>query len=257
MSWLAKRLRRCGAGKTVPYVEVVLADQPYGYWPLNETTGTVAKDASGHARDGAYQGGVQLAKGPLLRSTGARYVFLSGATNAYVDVSAARQFCASGAWSVQCWANVSAYTNAAGADSRYPGTAGVRFIGNTTWTGGSNRQPGLEWGVSNSDSGIDTRWQVFWVRDYQSLNTAKGSAPPVGAAHHFVLSVTSNQAATLYQDGVALTSGSTGTPTVQSMLQIGTIGWTIGPMNGLIGEMALCDRALSAERVTAHYLAGL
>jgi len=102
----------------------------------------VAVDASGHARNGAYQPGAQLANGTLLRSSSTRYVMLGGAANAYIDVSAATAFCASGAWSIECWASIASYANAAGANGRYAGTAGVRFIGNTTWTGGSSRQPG-------------------------------------------------------------------------------------------------------------------
>uniref|UniRef100_E1TAN2 Uncharacterized protein n=1 Tax=Burkholderia sp. (strain CCGE1003) TaxID=640512 RepID=E1TAN2_BURSG len=54
-----------------------------------------------------------------------------------------------------------------------------------------------------------------------------------------------------------LSSGGLGAPTIQSVLQIGTIGWTVGPMNGLIGEVALYDHALSADRVMAHYLASV
>jgi len=170
-----------------------LADQPYAYWRLNETAGTVAVDASGHARNGAYQPGAQLANGTLLRSSSTRYVMLGGAANAYIDVSAATAFCASGAWSIECWASIASYANAAGANGRYAGTAGVRFIGNTTWTGGSSRQPGLEWGVSYSDSGKDTRWQNAWLRDYQSMNAPQGSAPVAGTVHHFVVAVISNQ----------------------------------------------------------------
>lgn len=236
---------------------MVLSDQPYAYWRLNETSGVVAVDASGHARNGAYQPGAQLANGTLLRSSNARYVMLSGAANAYIDVSAATAFCASGAWSIECWASIASYANAAGANGRYAGTAGVRFIGNTTWTGSSNRQPGLEWGISKSDSGKDTRWQNLWLRDYRSMNAPQDSAPVVGTAHHFVVSVTSDQTGALYQDGVLLSSGGLGAPTIQSVLQIGTIGWTVGPMNGLIGEVALYDHALSADRVMAHYLAGV
>lgn len=59
------------------------------------------------------------------------------------------------------------------------------------------------------------------------------------------------------QDGLPVASGWLGDPTIQDGLQIGTIGWTTGAMNGLIGEVALYDKALSAQRVRAHYSAGL
>jgi len=38
----------------------VLALNPVGFWPLNETSGTTAFDASGHGHNGAYQPGVKL-----------------------------------------------------------------------------------------------------------------------------------------------------------------------------------------------------
>lgn len=186
----------------------------HAYWRLDERSGRVVADVSGNG-DGAYQAGAPLADGLLVRFTGARYVFLI-----------ARRICSSMSvppdrfvrWGVvnECWANVTPYANPAGADGRYTGTAGVRFIGNTTWTGGANRQAGLEWELSNSDAGRDTRWQIVWVRDYQSLNVSQGSAPPTGWLHHFVLSV-AGQGGILYQDGVQIANDWLGDATIRSV----------------------------------------
>lgn len=49
---------------SLSYAATVLADHPYGYWQLNETSGTVATDSSGNGNNGTYIGS------PTLNSTG-------------------------------------------------------------------------------------------------------------------------------------------------------------------------------------------
>ncbi|SAL70769.1 hypothetical protein AWB71_04310 [Caballeronia peredens] len=150
MSFLAKRLRLCGVHQAVPYADVVLADVPYAYWPLTDTSGAVASDLSGHQRDGVYQAAVQLRSGELPPGIGDAYVRLTGDTASYVDVSAATEFCAGPGWSAECWSNVSAWT-VSGADGSHGtpwGTnTGARFLGNQTWKGGSIAQSGIDWDI--------------------------------------------------------------------------------------------------------------
>jgi len=56
------------AGATTPYAQAVLAADPAGYWPLNDTT-TQAVDLSGNGNTGTYVGTyTQGAPGPLLSS---------------------------------------------------------------------------------------------------------------------------------------------------------------------------------------------
>jgi hypothetical protein len=43
------------------YARLVLADRPAAYWPLDETIGAVAQDASGHERDARFIGEPSLA----------------------------------------------------------------------------------------------------------------------------------------------------------------------------------------------------
>ncbi|WP_233874803.1 arabinofuranosidase catalytic domain-containing protein [Paraburkholderia adhaesiva] len=40
-------------GTASPYRALVLSDSPYAYWPLDESSGTTAKDISGNARNGS------------------------------------------------------------------------------------------------------------------------------------------------------------------------------------------------------------
>lgn len=256
MGYLAKRLRLCCALRAA-YASVVLADQPYAYWRLNEPSGTVAADSSGHLRTGAYQAGAQLASAALLPATSERYVTLTGAANSFVDVSAARQFCASGAWSIECWASITSYNNPAGANGAYPDCTGIRFLGNTTWKGGGSTAPGLDWGISYHNSGNINRNLWLWLDSYRQAATNAGTAPPESTTHHFVLTATADQWYAFYLDGAQLARAKiNGAATIQTTLQIGTLGWTLGAMNGPIGEFALYDKTLSASQIYAHYIAG-
>jgi hypothetical protein len=43
-----------GAAQAADYQDAVLADGPLSYWRLDETSGTVAQDATANDRDGTY-----------------------------------------------------------------------------------------------------------------------------------------------------------------------------------------------------------
>lgn len=51
---------------SVGYDAAVMALGPVGYWKLSETSGTVARDLSGHGRDGTYQSAENLGGDPAL-----------------------------------------------------------------------------------------------------------------------------------------------------------------------------------------------
>ena len=74
------------------FSQSVLATNPLGYWPLNETTGTVADNAGtgGDALNGTYYGGGQGVDGPSLPGMGAgNKAFQAGdAVPTYVGVDA-------------------------------------------------------------------------------------------------------------------------------------------------------------------------
>jgi len=54
----------------------VLADRPVAFWPMDETSGTVMRDASGNGHDGAYTGSVAFAQaGPIKASPAAAIAF--------------------------------------------------------------------------------------------------------------------------------------------------------------------------------------
>ncbi|WP_233863468.1 arabinofuranosidase catalytic domain-containing protein [Paraburkholderia adhaesiva] len=236
-----------------PYRSVVLANGPYAYWPLNETSGTVAADISGNGRNGTYQAGAQLASGLLLPGMPGAYAGLTGASNSYVDVSAAAQFCAGSAWSVECWVNVASYKQPSGSGH----TNGVSFLDNAP--NATSSSPGFQWGAFSSPAvdGLTNALQ-FWPQNYNEKIPSSGSAPIPGTAAHIVLTYNAGTIC-MYVNGAALastwTAAANATPTTG--LFIGTTCWTLGAMNGVIGEVAVYAYALSAQQIAAHYAAGI
>lgn len=74
----------------VPLYDLVLATQPthrIGYWPLNETSGTVADDKSSTGADGAYTGTVTLAQ-PGIGDSGVAPLFGGGRVSLAASVAA-------------------------------------------------------------------------------------------------------------------------------------------------------------------------
>jgi len=89
------------------YQQALLALEPIGYWPLSETTGTVAYDLIG-GYNGVYSGGVALAQaGPTNANFGAanRAVLFDGSSG-YVDIPEG-PFNLTGAITATAWVNIS------------------------------------------------------------------------------------------------------------------------------------------------------
>lgn len=115
MSFLAKRLLMATSKRS--YRETVLADDPYAYWPLNETYAqdtTVVLDLSGNGRHGKYPGMATMqGASPLLPASRDNYLLFlnSGAAVYWADLSAGAGFCAGSAWPAECWAIITSYNS--------------------------------------------------------------------------------------------------------------------------------------------------
>src|SRR5207244_13065391 len=62
------------------YELAVLADNPWGYWPLDDAAGAVATDRSGNGRNGAYAGAFLLGQPPAASFGGTSVLLPNGAT---------------------------------------------------------------------------------------------------------------------------------------------------------------------------------
>jgi hypothetical protein len=139
-----------------PYQVSLLALNPLAYWPLNETSGTVAYDMAG-GYNGTYVGNVSLAQsGPTNATFGtSSYGVAFDGTTAYVDIPEG-PFNITGPLTTMAWVQLSAY----------PNFAGLFGHGDTSWRMSVNPsgEPGANDGnlgsadATSSTSIVDGNW---------------------------------------------------------------------------------------------------
>jgi len=229
------------------YAQTILADAPIGYWRLNETSGTVAADSSGHGNPGTYTGTFALgATSPITSDSAARALNLTGASSSaegYVTIpDVAVLDPTTSALSIECW--VKAKT-AGTATAAYAG-----FVYKQT-TGSAN------WGLNHEGTGT---YPGFSVQTANSgASSVASSTDDTGAWIH-VVGVYSGSTCQVYLNGA--TSGAATTASGAVLSTSGTPLW-IGNINtsgsyqwsGYIAEVAVYATALSPSRISAHYAA--
>jgi len=210
------------------YSAQVLADTPVVYLHLDETSGTLAADASGNGNNGTYTGGVTL--GGVGAMDGSASPAFNGSTG-YVNLP--------GTWgggstlTIECWSNLNALTgNFQAMVSSLDGTFAhfqIHNFGNT---------------VATTDAGV------------VSFTILPDS--PLGAWRYMVMVVESGNSR-LYVDGALFSSSALAFTTV---VPTGTIRVASGFgggrfFNGSIDEVAIYNSALSATRIQEHLDAAL
>lgn len=220
------------------YESEVLADSPALYWRLGEPSGTTAADASGNGRTGEYKNTPTLGVVGALSGSGDSNtaVGFEAASNERCD-SSYNPFSAGTSFAVECWAYAiqNATNNRLLGTSTNPGgwnivvnngagTRGVSFDPNTNVAGAA------EW--ANAFPGNEQ-----WVHVVLNFNNAGNSA-------ELFINGESKGSKTAENDFSAGPGN----------FQVGTAGAV--PWNGRIDEVSLYLSLLSAERVSAHYLAG-
>lgn len=242
MTRLAKRLLMAGS---VNYAEVVLADGPYAYWRLDETSGTVAVDSSGNNRHGAYVAPVSLAVGKLLpASPNTAYVQLSGGGSGYVDVSAANQFCAGADWSLECWLNVYSFNQSVS-------NMGCTIMVSLTVPGGTTG-----WVIAGAES--PRGGLIYYTKNFSGLGI--NGTLPQARTYFAAVHTGANQTLAVYLNGSLLGSqhdGAAMAPLIEPGLYIGAANNEAALLDGLIGEFAVYNGALSADQILRHYSAGM
>ncbi len=212
-----------------------LRDGLLGYWPLDEGSGTIAKDISGNGHDGTSSGAVDWVPGKV---GGA---FKSSDTS-YFTVPQSDSLRPLSAITVQCWVKMSSFTNWASLVSNCWDT-GSTESGYEISQGSSSM--GFRCGVGNSG----TKW-------------AYASRPPLDQWVHIVGTYDGTTVRT-YFNGVEVaknssTSGPIDWSPVPYALYIGHYhddDETYAP-DATIDEVAIWDRALSVKEINSLYLAG-
>jgi hypothetical protein len=212
---------------TDSYAKEILIDKPVGYWRLDETEGRLALDYSGSGNHGTYSDGVKLSSANAANSRKAAV---------------------------------------------FDGKSSVTLPGGLP-TGKSARTAELWFSGTQEDS------QVLF--SYGSLNGAQlweiaragrelvlhywGNTVYVGAVcslncwHHVAVTY-DGSTVQFYLDGVLIGSAAGLTlDTGKEFFKIGSSDTDrfLRPWTGSIAEVAVYDRVLSAQRIAAHYTAGL
>lgn len=209
--------------------DLVMADSPVAFYPLDEVAGTTAENLT-NSPSGTYLAPVTLGLPPVA-ATGSRAAFRVDGSNSGVAVTGMPVATAVGARNtVEMWVDVPAAANGMFFSS---GSVDVIVSGGLF---GFNTGQGDVYGTSSS--------VIRGGRHHLVAVFANGSVPD----------------GRIYVDGVELAlSQMQGTPAVRSLAATGRIGgWSSG--NGLVGgvldEVAVYNRELSAASVAAHYAAG-
>jgi hypothetical protein len=213
------------------YATTILEDTPIAYWRLNETSGSVAHDSSGHGNDATYFDCTLDAPGALLDESETAASF-NGSTSYVSGPNFA--FAGSASFSIEAWANATEIDS------------GSYHHILTDETQSGNRQGYALFLTSAAEVGFE--------RFVDSSNDiAFGPTLKTGMFHH-VAGTYDGATLTLYFDGVSVGTASDarlGTGTTDPFY-VGAAE-SVKFFGGVIGEVAIYDHALSAPRVAAHY----
>jgi Concanavalin A-like lectin/glucanases superfamily len=239
----------CTAPVVPTYAERVKADGAAHFWRLNEPSGSRATDSIGGAH-GTISGGVQLGARGAIGDGDAAMSFDGGLTERVVVPAGAIPSWGMRSTSVELWCRASALPP----DPYAYGP--LEAIGSNTWQF-----------VSSYIGGDDTFYcDVGWgvENEYAPLHCAFGGA---GLWHHIVV-VLDRAAGTveLFRDGVSRVSIPVPSEAVFDL----DGDWNVGNMTtltqsndptwagwlGEVDDVAIYNRALTAQQVAAHYVAG-
>jgi hypothetical protein len=227
------------------YMTVVLADTPVGYFQLGETTGSVAFDAVDNAPTGSIVGDIGLGQPGPIAGEAITAMEFNGKDGA-IEVGQAFAFADTSPFSLECWVKPAAFE------------AAETFHELVT-----------RWGISPTDAGYHLYYEALAGEATLSFARADGTDPEdIVNTNQFVASSYSHVVATydgtlmqLYVNGrlQSVTMARFGVSSLSTEFMIGAENDDpqLGTMNGVVGEVAIYDKALSPERVIAHYMAGI
>jgi hypothetical protein len=245
---------RPDGGDEAVYANVVLEDDPVGYWRFGESGGTTAIDEVGQAHPGTYHGGFTLGVAGIAGSDGA--LGLDGASGCVV-IGDAFRFAGRVPFSVEAWVKLEAY-----------GEGGTRLVSSEGFPTGI--RSGWSLSASYADSGYpyfdawnsDGEPSVWTMGAYASVSPEHGVVPLGEWAH--VVGTYADDREELWVNGIKRDSqDQTGgaIPDAQGTLTIGCAGDGVGlpiylGVHGAIDEVAIYDRVLGDAEIIEHHQVG-
>lgn len=227
-------------GNSLIYKNEVLADSPWAYWRLGETSGTTATDSSGNGRNATYNNSPTLGANPLISVDKA--VDLDG-TNDYINYLQSSAI--TGNFTIECWINADSVSGFPGIISAWLSNTSGNYGATILINGGI-----IEIYAPNSSF---TGWSYTDNTSY-SIST--------GVTYHLVwVNDDTNNTAYLYVNG-ELQYTATGKTTAMGLVNANKnidIGRATASnyFNGKIDEVAIYTTTLSASRIATHYNAGV
>lgn len=216
------------------YLDEILLDSPYLVWPLDETSGTVAADASGNGRTATYFGSPALADVAGYPDGAAAPTFGIGKG----VTSDANVVVAGPSLTIECW-----------------------FIRNAAIPGQVANLNSLIGAYLASDNGIVARWGDSGPEDLRTYVCVGGvvstvASTPYGVLTHYV-GVCSATSQRTFIDGVEISTTGGYTPSGYNGI-FPVASYVDGRyVDASIAWVAIYDTTLSDARIYDHYLAGL
>lgn len=220
-----------------PYPGAVLADTPYLYWRLSETSGTIAADVSGNGRNGTYSGSPTLSASGLIVNDVDTAVTFDGVDDkvVYADTADLTEF------TVEAWIK----------KSSVPGS--FQFVA------ARDDAAGRIFSLAINTSGFADAIVFNSVGSTRQLTGAVNLCDNV--PHH--LAVTFSTVSTnmfLYVDGVQVATGVRSGTLSTSNVAFAVGNDNISPFNyftGTIDEVAYYTTALTDTRIAYHAARGV
>lgn len=230
-------LTRGGVVFTNLYASVVLADSPHTYWRLGETSGTVAADSSGNARDGTYFNSPTLGVTGLLVHDSNLAAQFDGVNDRVerADTTNLTNF------TVEAWFKKAAAPGAAIVIAARDDGNTLRIFDLTVSSVGK-----LQGVVFSTTGGVAT--------------TITGTVTVTDGNPHHLAMTYSGSTITTYVDGVSDATGTraAGARNLDAPFSAAAQGGAGGSnAAAIIDEVAYYTTALSGARIAAHYAAGI
>lgn len=230
----------------ISYGNVAINDGLVGYWKFDETSGTTAKDRSGYGNNGTYAPDVTISSNvPSTQFSNGRSVSINGLQTfptGPITMGVVPQHDFTNNFTVSAWINATGWGNPGAL--QFPGI--VSHISAGTYKG---------WVLGeNCDSG--TRLAFITQDGVGSSSSVCVDANPSTGAWHHLLGVVRNGTQYIYLDGVqqsetAASKTNISSPTTKTMVGRFYDNNTFFTFYGLIDEVRLYNRALSASEIAA------
>lgn len=217
------------------YRGVVLADSPLAYYPLDETSGTVAHDISGNANHGTIAAGVTLGFPGLVPNDVGTAMLVDGSMG-HIQLPGAVQI--QSPLTYEVWANTA---NFGAGEGGYilASDPGVRFL-------------------------IDTSGKVAATIQVAGVwyNPSRVYTTQLSTSYHLVLGVNASNTAYFYVNGAFINSGTATSGVITytaNPLAIGAdfFGNWHAVFNGRLQHVAIYGNLLSSTQIQNHYTTGL